>query len=162
MSLKDTINDTNKQKENIKTVANNIDNKLVELGGERATDLFDVPKKIPKMISENYQKVAILRPNKRIDLEYNTTKTETINIDVPFEVGFFCIKIHFYNILFEGDICLTSENNIGYKINTASTSYIKIVGKTSKSITVECSNSHGSYNAHFEVKEIYAIEKKAV
>ena len=46
MSLTDTINNTNKQKENIKTVANNIDNKLIELGGERATDLADVPNKI--------------------------------------------------------------------------------------------------------------------
>lgn len=59
MSLTDTINNTNKQKENIKTVANNIDNKLVELGGERATDLVDVVNKMGAMVTENYKKIAV-------------------------------------------------------------------------------------------------------
>lgn len=57
MSLTDTINNTNKQKENIKTVANNIDNKLIELGGERATDLSDVVNKMGAMVGQ-YKKVA--------------------------------------------------------------------------------------------------------
>lgn len=52
MDLKNTINNTNTQKENIKTVANNIDNKLVELGGEQATDLSDVPNKIGAMVGQ--------------------------------------------------------------------------------------------------------------
>ena len=52
MPLKSTINNTNTQKENIKTVANNIDNKLVELGGEQATDLSDVPNKMQYMIGQ--------------------------------------------------------------------------------------------------------------
>ena len=50
MSLKDTINNTNTQKENLKTVANKIDNKLVELGGEQATDLSDVANKMEGMV----------------------------------------------------------------------------------------------------------------
>lgn len=50
MPLKSTINNTNTQKENIKTVANNIDNKLVELGGEQIINLADVPNKIEKTI----------------------------------------------------------------------------------------------------------------
>ena len=58
MSLKDAINNTNTQKENIKTVAKNIDNKLVELGGEQAIDLVDVPNKIEKTIRDNYIQVA--------------------------------------------------------------------------------------------------------
>lgn len=57
MSLKDTINNTNTQKENIKTVANNIDNKLVELGGQKATNLNDVVNKISTMVGQ-YKKVA--------------------------------------------------------------------------------------------------------
>lgn len=57
MDLKSTINNTNTQKENIKTVANNIDNKLVELGGERATDLADVVNKMGAMVGQ-YKKVA--------------------------------------------------------------------------------------------------------
>lgn len=58
MSLKDTINNTNTQKENLKTVANNIDNKLVELGGERATNLADVTNKMEGMVNTQYVKIA--------------------------------------------------------------------------------------------------------
>lgn len=58
MSLTDTINNTNTQKENIKTVTNNIDNKLVELGGERAKDLNDVANKISAMVGQ-YKKIAM-------------------------------------------------------------------------------------------------------
>ena len=67
MSLKDTIDNTNTQKENIKTVANNIDDKLVELGGERATDLVDVPLKIQEM-SKQYSKVAEFEMDKTLKL----------------------------------------------------------------------------------------------
>lgn len=58
MDLKNTINNTNTQKENIKTVANSIDSKLVELGGERATDLADVPNKMGAMVGQ-YKKIAM-------------------------------------------------------------------------------------------------------
>lgn len=57
MDLKNTINNTNTQKENIKTVATNIDSKLVELGGERATDLADVVNKMGAMVGQ-YKKIA--------------------------------------------------------------------------------------------------------
>ena len=59
MSLTDTINNTNTQKDNLKTVANNIDNKLVELGGEQAKDLSDVPNKMGAMVSEYLQYASI-------------------------------------------------------------------------------------------------------
>lgn len=62
MDLKNTINNTNKQKENLKIVANKIDNKLMELGGEQATDLSDVPNKMNGMISQ-YKKIAITNMN---------------------------------------------------------------------------------------------------
>ncbi len=58
MSLTDTINNTNKQKENVKIVATEIDNKLVELGGERATDLADVVNKMEGMVNTQYVKIA--------------------------------------------------------------------------------------------------------
>lgn len=57
MDLKNTINNTNTQKENIKTVANNIDNKLVELGGEQAINLADVVNKMSAMVGQ-YKKIA--------------------------------------------------------------------------------------------------------
>ena len=58
MSLKDTINNTNKQKENAKTVATQIDNKLVELGGEQAENLSDVANKMEGMVTTQYVKIA--------------------------------------------------------------------------------------------------------
>lgn len=46
MSLISEINRTETNKNKTKTVANNIDNKLVELGGEQAESLADIPNKI--------------------------------------------------------------------------------------------------------------------
>ena len=60
MSLRDTINNTNTQKENIKTVAINIDNKLVELGGEQAESLADIPNKI-EVVENQYLKIAEIK-----------------------------------------------------------------------------------------------------
>lgn len=57
MDLKSTINNTNTQKENVKTVATNIDNKLVELGGEQAINLADVPNKM-EVVENKYVKMA--------------------------------------------------------------------------------------------------------
>lgn len=57
MSLTDTINNTNTEKENLKTVANNIDSKLVELGGEQAINLADVVNKMSAMVGQ-YKKIG--------------------------------------------------------------------------------------------------------
>lgn len=65
MDLKSTINNTNTQKENVKKVAINIDNKLVELGGEQATSLADVVNKMGAMVGQ-YFKGALLKPNKKL------------------------------------------------------------------------------------------------
>lgn len=89
MSLKDTINNTNTQKESIKTVANNIDSKLVELGGERATDLADVPNKIEKTMNE-YSKIATIYP----DMIFKCTRGEiNINYNLDFTPDFAIISI---------------------------------------------------------------------
>lgn len=72
MSLISEINNTNTQKENIKTVANNIDNKLVSLGGQSATDLSKVPEKIQQMVTKNYKKYARIKINKQF---FNVSET---------------------------------------------------------------------------------------
>lgn len=59
-NLKSTVIETENNKNNLKTVATQIDNKLVELGGEQATDLSDVVNKMQKM-SEEYLKYAYIR-----------------------------------------------------------------------------------------------------
>ena len=65
MDLKNTINNTNTHKENIKTVATQIDNKLVELGGEQATDLSDVANKMGAM-TEQYLQYASINTSIRV------------------------------------------------------------------------------------------------
>ena len=96
MSLKDAINNTNTQKENVKKVATQIDNKLVELGGEQATDLSDVPNKMQYMIGQ-YKKVAIINLNKTVYL-VNTNKenfkegTEKITLNLNFTPSLIILK----------------------------------------------------------------------
>ena len=78
MSLISEINNTNTQKENIKTVANNIDNKLVSLGGQSATDLSKVPEKIQQMVTKNYKKYARIKINKQFFNVSETGKKNTV------------------------------------------------------------------------------------
>lgn len=59
MDLTNEINRNDKNKNNLKKAKNNIDNKLVELGGDASTNIFNVPEKIEKM-SEEYLKYAYL------------------------------------------------------------------------------------------------------
>lgn len=89
MSLTDTINNTNIQKENIKTVANTIDNKLVELGGERATNLNDVVNKMGAMVKGNYKKIAMGNLKKRIFLNYD----QSIRFELPIDFKYSTIYI---------------------------------------------------------------------
>lgn len=84
MSLIQEINRTNTEKNKTKQVATNIDNKLVELGGERATDLNDVPNKMGVMIKDNYKKVAILQKKMTFD---NSNLTPT-PVKVPVNLSF--------------------------------------------------------------------------
>lgn len=57
MYLKENIDNTNTQKDNIKKVATNIDIKLVELGGEEAVNLAEIPLKMQEMANQ-YSKIA--------------------------------------------------------------------------------------------------------
>lgn len=60
MSLRGSIDNTNIEKENLKIVANNIDKKLVELGGEQAESLADIPNKI-EVVENQYLKIAEIK-----------------------------------------------------------------------------------------------------
>ena len=80
MSLISEINNTNTQKENIKTVANNIDNKLVSLGGQSATDLSDVPEKIQQMVTKNYKKLAYGEYSVRCYTKGSIDKSRTVSL----------------------------------------------------------------------------------
>lgn len=83
MDLKSTINNTNTQKENVKKVAINIDNKLVELGGEQATSLADVVNKMGAMVGQ-YFKGALLKPNKKLTVRRYEDQIFRIDTNLTF------------------------------------------------------------------------------
>ena len=89
MSLTDTINNTNKQKENAKTVATQIDNKLVELGGEQAENLSDVANKMEGMVGQ-YKKIATLS-TKVYDFPTSAYEEKVFNINL--NLGFKATKL---------------------------------------------------------------------
>ena len=117
MSLISEINRTNTSKEKAKTVAVKIDNKLVELGGEQAINLADVPNKMQKMVVNNYAKFAkfpngtgtsgTVKPGhanrKQVEFDFN--------FNVDFVPTFIFFKIQF-SIRAENSYGPTVEENI--------------------------------------------------
>lgn len=82
MSLVSEINRTETEKNKTKQVAVNIDNKLIELGGEQAIDLNDVQNKINTLFSKT-DKIAVLDINK----EVNRTGSKVIDVTVDFSIN---------------------------------------------------------------------------
>ena len=80
MSLITGINRTETEKEKVKKVATQIDNKLVALGGQQATDLADVPNKMQEM-TKQYSKFAT--GDLDITLDYYASNQNFVNIDIP-------------------------------------------------------------------------------
>ena len=114
MNLKHAINNTSTQKENLKTVANNIDNKLVELGGEQAINLADVANKMGAMVGQ-YKKIAMGGKQKFFAQNINNYNEFKIEMNLDFTP-----EIIFCNVwrlsLFERDrFCGTADSR--YNIN---------------------------------------------
>lgn len=72
MSLISEIDRTNTSKEKAKKDKVNINNKLVSLGGQSATNLSKVPEKIQQMVTGNYKKYARIKINKQF---FNISET---------------------------------------------------------------------------------------
>ena len=82
MSLVSEINRTETEKNKTKQVAVNIDNKLIELGGEQATDLTDVPNKMEVMVKTQYKRVAQGSCNVNLNTIY-LEPTKQIEVFIP-------------------------------------------------------------------------------
>ena len=156
MSLISEINRTETEKNKTKTVATNIDNKLVELGGEQAIDLSDVPNKMEVMVKENYKKIAIL--NKKIS---STRACEQTAIAVPVNLTFKPSRVlaHFphteYNDINDGSHEFTDSASESPDHNTA-ISYDFFSGQ-SNSITIRIKSWTAS-KITFEVWSKYRFE----
>ena len=88
MSLITEINRTETNKNKTKQVAINIDNKLVELGGEQAIDLSDVPNKIQEMVKD-YRRVAILQPTQSYTIKWTSINAFTVkSFLIPLNINF--------------------------------------------------------------------------
>ena len=108
MSLITEINRTETEKEKVKKVATQIDNKLVALGGQQATDLADVPNKMQEM-TKQYSKFAT--GNLDIRLDYSASSQEYVDIDIPIN---FDAKIIFLKFTWVG----SSSNKEEFIANT--------------------------------------------
>ena len=86
MNLKNTIDNTNTQKDKLKTGKRNIDNKLVELGGEEAVNLAEIPLKMQEMANQ-YSKIAEIKIEKNIEVGesfYGDYVENLINLNINF------------------------------------------------------------------------------
>lgn len=82
MSLIQEINRTEIEKNKTKQVAINIDNKLVELGGEQAIDLADVANKMEVMVKTQYKRVAQGSCNVNLNTIF-LEPTKQIEVSIP-------------------------------------------------------------------------------
>lgn len=88
MSLRDNIDNTNTEKNKLKIGKRNIDNKLVELGGEKSIDISDVPEKIEK-VTEAFSKIATIYP----DIIFKGPGQININYNLDFTPDFAIISL---------------------------------------------------------------------
>lgn len=103
MSLIQEINRTNTEKNKTKTVATNIDSKLVELGGEQAIDLSDVPNKMEVMVGQ-YKKFATGDLNYRTSLGPRQGFNKTLPVDFKIKNLFLIATSPVYSSEFTGMI----------------------------------------------------------
>lgn len=104
MSLIQEINRTGTETNKTKQVATNIDNKLVELGGERATDLADVPNKINTMVFTQYKKFATGDLNYKTSLGPRQGFNKTLPVDFKIKNLFLIATSPVYSSEFTGMI----------------------------------------------------------
>ena len=165
MNLKQEINRTETNKNKTKQVATNIDNKLVELGGERATDLSDVANKMEGMVTGNYKKIATMKPNKTFNTQ-ELTKGVSLSTQAEFTITDFIIKIGIY---FHSDLLATMnirKNNVFkfsllYESNSR-TYYdfdVKKVNNNGKNVELIVDMSKGSwyYDTTVKIEEIVLL-----
>lgn len=162
MSLYNEINRVNSNKDKTKTVSNNINNKLVEVGGEKALNLFDVPNKINKTIKDNYKRIARFSLNQ--DITYSSgLKTVKVPLNLNFKPDEIIIR---YGCGSNPNIITSSRYS--YNQNTMSPAdynrdnmgkaYIKNITSSSCDVVFDfASNNIGGTDHHY-LYDLIAIE----
>lgn len=121
MNLKDTINNTNTQKDKLKKGKQNIDKKLIEHGGAKSTNISDVPNQIQKMVSK-FSKVAFMEFTNKYISPYE--KRINYNLDFTPKIAIFYVTA--YNANEKKGIGV--HNNIKPSFNISSI-YVPRIGR---------------------------------
>ena len=137
MSLKDNVNNTNTQKDKLKRGKQNIDNKFIALGGVKAENIEDVPRKMDFLVKNNYKRTASGRVTAKWD--YNIFGWE-----VPINLKFKPSRIFAMQSLYLrpeencSNIVIDSQNDVTLK------GYIfKIHEITADSFKISTNNTDG-------------------
>lgn len=91
MDLKNTINNTNTQKDKLKKGKQNIDKKLMEHGGSKSMNISDVPNQIQKMVSK-FSKVAFMEFSNKYISMYE--KRINYNLDFTPKIAIFYVTAY--------------------------------------------------------------------
>lgn len=172
--LKSTVTETENNKNNLKTVATQIDNKLVELGGERATDLSDVANKMGNMVGQYLQYASInvnipipknvqIPQVKEETVVFSSEITKNLNFDSKIEKLFVNARIYtnygdYPNYDKTVAMILTTENSLlvrfPYHPNEWLEVYIRIKKISNKKSLFEIAGNYydpaGEYNPNYK------------
>ena len=96
-NIKEAIAETEKNKNNLTKAKTKIDNKLVSLGGQSATDLSDVPNKIGQITNNLFKKAAFHNNWRKKYSSSGTFFGERIEFPVNFTPEFIAFDIEVWN-----------------------------------------------------------------
>lgn len=148
MSLRDNINNTNIQKDKLKIGKRNIDNTLINIGGEKSTNIEDVPEKITNAIKQ-YKKISI------IDLNFNDTGNSwTENINIPINLSFLPNK---YIIFLEDKGRRVYLSNIDGMYSIIAYDEISVSSLTDKNLNIKITYNSSLYKNCVTIKKLIAI-----
>lgn len=118
MNLKTEIDKTNDLKNKTKKAKENINNKLIELGGENASDLADISNKMQGMIGQ-YKKIAEGVYNSDLVVNYDSSlpnredpKYAYVDINIPISIDFEPKRVILgFEYMRDGEVSDTSPNS---------------------------------------------------
>ena len=137
-NLKNTINKTEDLKNKVKLAKGRINETIMRGGGIASKSLSEIPDNIKSMISENYKKIAIIKPNKTLQFLSTFGETDFV-IDTNLNFNPSLIILVLQGDAFKKKINVISTYNYDYRTPVYETNdnysrYIKNI--TNKNFTI--------------------------
>lgn len=163
MSLKTEIDKTNDLKNKTKKAKENINTKLIELGGQNATDLADVPNRIIETVSK-YKRMAEIELN--LDITYTNKEYRAVNIPINLNFNPSRIIVRFgcrsEQSLIADSKYNNNRNNMGpvKKTNnpTYGSAYIETISRENVTVVLNYHSETTGGTDHHYIYSILAIE----